>query len=145
MLCLSHLPDIAALARAVVADVMGKRARLLRWPVVIFAAYALFLQSLAMGIASARAADGSGGFVLLCSGTMTITPSTDGEAPQARGSGPCALCGLGHAAVDTPTRFALPLPLNIIETVAAVLRVELRIAPPPVSASARPRAPPAFV
>jgi len=124
---------------------MGKGTHLFRWTVVIFAAYALFLQSLAMGVASARVADGSGGFVFLCSGTMTLSPTSDGDAPQARGSGPCALCGLGHVAVVTPPRFVLPLPLNIIETVAAVPRVERRVAPPPVSASARPRAPPAFV
>jgi hypothetical protein len=111
-----------------------------RWVIVTVAAYAMVLHALAMGAASAGTVTGS---LQICQGLI----GGDQQLPDAPSvhSAPCALCGLGHAAIDTPRAHALAPPVNIFETVA-LNGTETRIVTVlEFLSSSRPRAPPVFM
>jgi hypothetical protein len=118
---------------------MFRGQNLKRWVIVTVAAYAMVLHALAMGTASGAMASEP---LQICSGLMGVDQNLP-DVPSVH-SAPCALCGLGHAAVAMPPPYELAQPVNIFETLAVngaddepVLRLEFL-------SSARPRAPPAF-
>lgn len=119
-----------------------------RWFVVSLAAYAMVFHALLMGIASAprSSAENSLAAALqqICSGMIDGEAQPSAPASSKVHSVPCALCGLGHATLDIPSPVRIPLPLNILETVAQAFVSQPVYARPDVHDQARPRAPPAF-
>lgn len=119
-----------------------------RWLVVGLAAYALVLHALMMGVASAPRTSAENHLLAalqdICSGSGQTQNAPGDPASSKIHASPCALCGLGHAAVDLPSVLRFASPANVIETVA------LQPAPPATRprldflTSARPRGPPAF-
>lgn len=127
---------------------MLRRNPAVRWFLVSLTAYALFLHALVMGAVAAPPASPEGGLIAslqeLCSGRLHNSELPDGP-PQALHSPPCALCGLGHAAVDVPSVFRFAPPANIVKTIALGIPTPAVFTEAFAAPSARPRAPPAFV
>jgi hypothetical protein len=119
-----------------------------RWLVVGLAAYALVLHALMMGVASAPRTSAENHLLAalqeICSGSGTAESAPGDPASSKIHASPCALCGLGHAAVDLPSVLRFVPPANIVETVA--LQPAPSASRPRLDflAAARPRGPPAF-
>jgi hypothetical protein len=127
---------------------MSFRQSVARWCVVSLAAYAMVFHALLMGIASAPHTSAENALVAalqeICTGMVGGEAQPSEPASSKVHSAPCALCGLGHAVLDAPQPMRVPLPLNILETVAQAPDSQPVYAWLDLFDHARPRAPPAF-
>lgn len=108
----------------------------------------MVFHALLMGIASAPRTSAENSLTAalqeICTGMVGSEAQPSAPASGQVHSAPCALCGLGHAVLDAPRPVRVPLPLNILETVAHAPAAQPVYARADLRDNARPRAPPAF-